>query len=219
MMDDLHPAAVSSSITLLDISNCRVTTAFLAALPELRSLDARRSINSDTQTVDVVCSAFSSLQQLTSVSLYGLCAASPASLTHLTSLRRLRVRIWGSNVLGWELPPPGGWSSDLQQLHVDCSIAFRSLDALRHMPALQHLQLVCSKAECTESVAAWGGLLDAAGATRQLQRLYIVKTSPVFGVKLNMSDAVWSMLLRLQRTHPHLTLTCEDGHWMCNWDA
>ena len=173
--------------------------------------------------MEVVNAAFSSLRQLTSFILHP-CIVPPASLTLLTNLRRLAVYFaegsYGSYLeeapeVG-VLPPPGAWSSGLQKLGLAGPTAFRSLDTLRRLPALQHLRLFDSKA-CNESFLAWEGLLEAAAADRQLQRIGL---DDVNEAALDKATAVDGSLLRLQRTHPHLTITCDkfDDVWD-DWDA
>ena len=216
---DIKPMAASTSITRLKLHNCSVHSAFLAALPELRHLKLWKE-SEDTETVEAVTAALSSLRQLTSVSLYWPCTIPPASLTHLTNLRRLRVHFDEGDFQeeipeAGGLPPPGDWTSGLESLGITCSIAFRSLDTLRHMLALQHLRLYCSTEERTESAAAWGDLLEAVAANQLLQRIDLVgsdaEEEPV------MSNALSGSLLRLQRTHPHLTIACEGGDVLDDW--
>ena len=205
--DDLHPLAVSTSVTRLDMYSCDVHTAFLVALPELRCLNLW-NYDVDGEIVEAVNAAFSSLRQLTSLSLWCECTVTPAFLTHLTNLQRLRIYVRHPEEPSeaGDLPPLGAWSSGLHKLGIPWSIAFHSLDTLRHMPALQHLRLSCSPAEYAESCAAWRALLDAAAANRTMLRIDLESTDVAV-----MATGVCGILLRLKHTHPHLTITCDEG--------
>ena len=226
LKDDLEPGPLSTSITSLKIDDCKKLTAFLVALPELRHLElCADNENHIANTVEEVNTAFSSLHHLTYVSLSWRRTVPPASLTHLTNMRRLRLHYYTfwfpEGPEGGRLPPPGAWSSGLQKLSIMGYIAFRSLDTLRRMPALQHLRLYCCTAEYDLSDAAWTGLLEAAAASNlQLQRLDIVKAFDE-NVYLDTPDSICGILLRLQRTHPRLAiamLSQNDGAWK-DWDA
>ena len=173
--------------------------------------------------MEVVNAAFSSLRQLTSFILHP-CIVPPASLTLLTNLRRLAVYFaegsYGSYLeeapeVG-VLPPPGAWSSGLQKLGLAGPTAFRSLDTLRRLPALEHLRLYAIDVS-NRPLLEWEGLLEAAAANQQLQRIVLVDVNEAALDKATAVDG--SLLLRLQRTHPHLTI-CKasvvggDG-WLC----
>ena len=218
-MDDPQPMPAMTSITRLTINDCNVHTVFLVALPELRHLDLWNANNEDADTLEAVNASFSSLRQLTYVSLFWRCTIPPASLIHLTNLRRLKVyfdeRCFQEGVPAGVgcLPSPGAWSSGLQKLGITDSIAFRSLDTLRRLPALQHLRLYGSTAGCTKSAAAWGGLLEAAAANQKLQRIDLVDSDEE---ELVVPYAVIGILLQLKDTHPHLTI--RRGAFCDTWD-
>ena len=113
------------------------------------------------------------------------------------------------------LPPPGTWTSGLESLSITDSIAFRSLDTLRRMPALQHLRLYCSPQGCTDTVQEWIDLLEAAAANRKLQRIGFVSTDMEEEV---MYNCLIDDIGRHEESHPHITINSEGDTVWDDWN-
>ena len=170
----------------------------------------------EIEDAETISDSLTALGHLTSLILIWSFPSAPDSLPHLTSLRRLSLHSWGQANEEESLQPLGSWSHGLQELGIGVGVAFRSLETLRSMTALEWLRLYCSPSDFNDAQASrWGGLLTAAGSFTQLQRLDIESDCDE---DLVMGFHVAGSLLALQRLNPRIVITPRHVDCLGDWD-